>query len=718
MFTTWKTIHLLPSPDVGQMPISSSEKPTRPSSFAFANVLISTAQKKPETDSSPDAPFMFNRQPGGALSQVTANPLYGGSEAATTSSESVKFPTISTALLGVDADVQTAKFEKEILTQIPTRFVALSKVNFEKPLTSDKPESTEGQMPYRFVWPSPLRISIPLNTGNNARLDFHLQEARYYPITLASDVPQNNMPAEKNRVMNVQANGKSFNPTVQPLPNGGSLVPLQMQVSRDIKLSNSLIFSGKLKPRPGGFIKENSAPLSPVNSELVEGLGSEVNTGFTVKWVVPLRERSGESMPVVLQVDWPGGERVEFVGKLKGMPSAIPLKEPLLGDLRLPQAQVAGKNVLLQMPVSVASEEKSRPDVVKNATLGERIDGASAYSNFPSRLAESAESIFPVGQKWLAEAAFNVKSAISHPLRPGRPVKEANPYGNKPELPSDAQKGWQRIGEVFRRFSEPVIVAQTTTVYPSFRTESVLMSFPVAAVKHTIQPFSHLDKQSLKENGNLTTRPASSIQKDAGMAFEAGSNKTTTSEGGRITQSLFFGEKPLNHPVYSTIRQGMDSAPKTWGHSLSMTDMTESFPSLLKNWIAQVRYSGQAHRQEIWIKLRPASLGLVRIRLKMEGERLTGKVEASHPEALRVLQHHYQQLMDRLRESQIEIQQFDLDLNRDLQEEPTMRQQDARQSLSGDSHPANEADIQTPISENHRIKQPRWLGYNTIDYLA
>ncbi|NOX36597.1 MAG: hypothetical protein GXO78_03590 [Calditrichaeota bacterium] len=720
MFTTWKTILFLPSPTKGQVPIPSPERPTQFSPISFANLLLAAGRAGQKQVSTSDIPFVVNLQPKDSFSPIAANPSGTVPHAAVMESETRSFPAIQILFGNIDGNVPTGETGKEKLPQVPGELIALPEPERQKPLAAEMRERTDGVSPYRFIWPSPVRIHILRDAGGNPPLVFSVQEARYFPATLPADFSVTEMPAEKGRVQAISAEGNPSHSAGQSLVKGENPLPPRVSVAMEPELSRSPIFSGNENLQQNGLPGNTTTHLPRVNKEAISATTPQMHSEIAAKWVMPTREGAGASTAAVLQLNWPGGERVEFVGKLEYVQPGIPFKDQWPGDLPVNKAPVTVANEVQYLPRSDDPVGTNMPVILPNAapekaSVKHPVD---QLVDFPKRAAGHTEPMLRVGNESAAEPFSDVQRVFPETSRPGRPIEDARPKADHRVLPLEARKGWQRVAEAFRHFSEPVVAPKTTLVSHSFKTDVFQEYRPDPVVKNAAQSFSGLDNLTEEGKPDVATRPAPSTQKDAGAALEAGSNKTTTSEGGRITQSLFFGEKPLNHPVYSTMRQGMDSAPKSWGQPLSMQDMTESFPSFLKNWIEQVRYSGQTNRQEIWIRLKPASLGLVRIQLKMEGDRLTGKVETSHPDALRVLQQHYQQLMDRLRESQIDIQQFDLSLNRDLEEEPTLRQQGTHQSLTGNSHQTEDADAQTTISGDNRVKQPRWLGYNTIDYIA
>ncbi len=298
----------------------------------------------------------------------------------------------------------------------------------------------------------------------------------------------------------------------------------------------------------------------------------------------------------------------------------------------------------------------------------------------------------------------------------GRDIPEAPQRDNRfqPDYPAE----WRRILRgAFRygkeeQFPEQALPEVSLWGYAPGRSPK-----PVSLSPADKQEWEHrMEEKSGTHKPNVS--PAALTQEDAGGTLKAGSNQTTTSDGGRITQALFFGEKSQIHPVAAISRQGMESAPRHWNLSWSLQDLTESFPSLFKDWMETIRYAARQDRQEVWIRLKPASLGVIRVQLRMEGDRLSGKVEASHPEALRVLQQNYALFLERLKEGQIEVQHFELNFNGDLNEETPLEHPWGKVSLrKGHGGTASDNLEVTPGKETGG-KQPLWLGYNTIDLIA
>ncbi len=66
--------------------------------------------------------------------------------------------------------------------------------------------------------------------------------------------------------------------------------------------------------------------------------------------------------------------------------------------------------------------------------------------------------------------------------------------------------------------------------------------------------------------------------------------------------------------------------------------------------------------QSIKIRLNPSELGQLKVEIKIENGNMVAKIEAENPATRQVLLHHLPQLRDRLAESNINVQQFDVDV--------------------------------------------------------
>ncbi|PQO29911.1 flagellar hook-length control protein FliK [Blastopirellula marina] len=66
--------------------------------------------------------------------------------------------------------------------------------------------------------------------------------------------------------------------------------------------------------------------------------------------------------------------------------------------------------------------------------------------------------------------------------------------------------------------------------------------------------------------------------------------------------------------------------------------------------------------QSIKIRLNPSELGQLKVEIKVEGGNMVAKIEAENPATRQVLLQHLPQLRDRLAESNINVQQFDVDV--------------------------------------------------------
>lgn len=171
-----------------------------------------------------------------------------------------------------------------------------------------------------------------------------------------------------------------------------------------------------------------------------------------------------------------------------------------------------------------------------------------------------------------------------------------------------------------------------------------------------------------------------------------------------ISPALTASGKKMSQTVLgknsATGRQGVPYQPMEFIHSLS----------------AQLWTAVQNNRREIFIRLQPENLGLVRVRLKMEKDRLSGKIAVNSPEVHQLLVKNAQQLTQRLQELNIHFDSLNLDL---FNPGSGNREQDGAQQATGNQSGRAFSERQE-ISEESEQKNYRRLMFNhsTFEYIA
>ena len=204
--------------------------------------------------------------------------------------------------------------------------------------------------------------------------------------------------------------------------------------------------------------------------------------------------------------------------------------------------------------------------------------------------------------------------------------------------------------------------------------------------------------------GNGITKTTDSVAGTSGLAdtVESGVVKSplfTGAEGNAITK--MNGGKPI---VQNT---PMNVPP--------MTARLEDVMEMITRWTEQMRYRSTATQQEITIQLRPETLGAIRVWLSMKENKLHARIETQRPEATAVIHQSSAQLISRLEEMNIHVQQFDVQTNSEFS--AFHARQEGRERFAGQAGHSTGFESENNATGN-ATRQPRWVGYNTIDLIA
>ncbi len=173
----------------------------------------------------------------------------------------------------------------------------------------------------------------------------------------------------------------------------------------------------------------------------------------------------------------------------------------------------------------------------------------------------------------------------------------------------------------------------------------------------------------------------------------------------------------FRHVFHKGLQGAMAGAGKAIGKGMMQVPMVqriEDLVALMGKWVERVRYQNQPGYQTMQIQLQPESLGMVRMMISMKENKLQAHIETQRPEAAALIQQHSQQLISRLQELNVQVQQFDVQTQSDwnaFHAQAEGRQQSSKEQQRYAAAP--EGGI--PEEEGRR---PRWVGYNTIDVFA
>ncbi len=137
---------------------------------------------------------------------------------------------------------------------------------------------------------------------------------------------------------------------------------------------------------------------------------------------------------------------------------------------------------------------------------------------------------------------------------------------------------------------------------------------------------------------------------------------------------------------------------------------------MITRWTEQMRFRSTVKEQEITIQLRPATLGSVRMLLSMKENKLRARIETQRPEAAAAIHQSSHQLISRLEEMNIQVQQFDVHTSSEFS--PFHARQEEGQNPFGKGRASQQGVTAETNSTGRTERQPRWVGYNTIDYIA
>lgn len=132
----------------------------------------------------------------------------------------------------------------------------------------------------------------------------------------------------------------------------------------------------------------------------------------------------------------------------------------------------------------------------------------------------------------------------------------------------------------------------------------------------------------------------------------------------------------------------------------------------------EIKFSFNNSNREIFIRLKPETLGSVFIRLKMKDDRLSGRVEVSSSEVYQTLVTHRQELNQRLQELNLRFDELDFGLLPEESSHPGQREAgDAR--TAGKSGNGFSSLPKSGIEEgDERMPGRRMFHYSTFEYIA
>jgi len=226
--------------------------------------------------------------------------------------------------------------------------------------------------------------------------------------------------------------------------------------------------------------------------------------------------------------------------------------------------------------------------------------------------------------------------------------------------------------------------------------------------------------QELPTNGDMPgSRFASAPHVERGTI----SGKTTIQTPGNAGAAETMENELVKSPLLSGTEGGMATkvnsakgiVQNTPMNLPPMTARLEDVMEMITRWTEQMRYRTTATQQEITIQLRPETLGAIRVWLSMKENKLHARIETQRPEAAAVIHQSSEQLISRLEEMNIHVQQFDVQTNSEFS--AFHARQGSPEQFAGQTENGSQFEPENNTTDN-ATRQPRWVGYNTIDLIA
>ncbi|RMG63735.1 MAG: flagellar hook-length control protein FliK [Calditrichaeota bacterium] len=204
------------------------------------------------------------------------------------------------------------------------------------------------------------------------------------------------------------------------------------------------------------------------------------------------------------------------------------------------------------------------------------------------------------------------------------------------------------------------------------------------------------------------------------------SNAGKVETGGRSSQQ--FGDREQGQAEQST-RSFHGTPSVTVQHRPVHISLVVSQPGqlpqqlseLFQRWVRQLDARIGFHQQDITIQLEPEALGAMRLKLQLKDNVLQGRLEVSQPETARLLLAHQGSLTQRMADLGVQVGQLEVSVNSDLPSgtQFTGSQQGNQQNSGhgGNGTPSGSTASAMAAAELE-TSHHKWLGYNTIDYLA
>ena len=213
------------------------------------------------------------------------------------------------------------------------------------------------------------------------------------------------------------------------------------------------------------------------------------------------------------------------------------------------------------------------------------------------------------------------------------------------------------------------------------------------------KPQTQTSTENVRSNSTTTTQASTAAAEVAAAASSAAAAPANAGTNGAPTSGS--NNVPGMNNLASLLQRGLQRG------TLQKSTESKSTPQLDPK--QQVRLINRVARavestppgQSIKIRLNPSELGQLKVEITIEKGNMIAKIEAENPGTRQVLMQHLPQLRERLAESNINIQQFDVDLMG--QESPQ------------DGGATNLADQQQQSGDNAARRSPQVAGPASVE---
>jgi flagellar hook-length control protein FliK len=173
-------------------------------------------------------------------------------------------------------------------------------------------------------------------------------------------------------------------------------------------------------------------------------------------------------------------------------------------------------------------------------------------------------------------------------------------------------------------------------------------------------------------------------------------------------------QMPGHVQVGTTALNGSSGTQQNFPAVFANTNPAEFIDAVAK----QFQLALNNRRQELTVQLRPENLGLIKIRLKMENDHLSGRVEVNSQEVHQLLLKHTQELTQRLQQLDINLSNLEFELMNGGPDQQS--QNSAHYAASGQGKYRQHFGSSTEAKENYNIKMPHRLNLtnSTFEYIA